>query len=131
MSDLFDLAMKIGQRLLGRGVDVETAMEVMETIRAFAKAEEVKAEEARAAKRAQDARNAKAYRDRKKGASVSVILTELTTSFFPPHTPPYNPSNQTQTKACGARLPEGGSPPRKISRPLRRKACRRKSSQPC
>ena len=53
--------MKIGQRLLGRGVDVETAMEVMDTIRTFAKAEEVKVEEARAAKRAQDARNAKAY----------------------------------------------------------------------
>ncbi len=61
MSDLFDLAMKIGQHLLARGVDVETAMEVMETIRTFAKTEEIKVEEARAAKRAQDARNAKAY----------------------------------------------------------------------
>src|SRR3712207_1675541 len=76
MSELFDLAMKIGQRLLGRGVDVETAMEVMETIRAFAKMEEAKVEEARAAKRDQDARNAKAYRERKKGASASIILTE-------------------------------------------------------
>ena len=111
MSDLFDLAMKIGQRLLGRGVDVETAMEVMETIRTFAKAEEVKVEEARAAKRAQDARNAKAYRARKKGASASVILTETDDlPSFPPHTPPYNPSNQTQTNACGTRLPEKWEP---------------------
>ncbi len=111
MSDLFDLAMNIGQRLLGRGVDVETAMEAMETIRAFAKAEEAKVKEVRAAKRAQDARNAKAYRERKKGASASIILTETDDlPSFPPHTPPYNPSNQTQTNACGTRLPEKWEP---------------------
>ena len=111
MSDLFDLAMKIGQRLLARGVDVEAAMEAMETIRGFAKAEEARVEEARAAKRAQDTRNAKAYRERKKGASASVILTETDDlPSFPPHTPPYNPSNQTQTNACGARLPEKWEP---------------------
>jgi hypothetical protein len=41
---------------------------------------------------------------------VLVAVGHSDTPLVPPHTPPYNPSKQKQTNACGARLPENWEP---------------------
>jgi hypothetical protein len=100
--ELFELAVDLCADLMTEGVPAPVAMMAQRKIQAFAEAHAAKR------KRGQNERQERCRSQTETGGPVTARHSD--TPLVPPHTPPYNPSNQKQTNACGARLPDNWEP---------------------